>query len=141
MKYKYFTCIFLFVFLISLVGCGNGMKKLSGRVTYSENNDPLELGFVCFVNEKNFARGTIKEDGNYTIGSFTEKDGLPPGRYHVYVEAKKPLGPKTPDADDLDYEPLVNLKFSRPETSGLIFDVKNTRNQFDFQVERYREKK
>ncbi|MDR2761528.1 MAG: hypothetical protein LBB88_02880 [Planctomycetaceae bacterium] len=116
------------------------MKKLSGQVTYSDNNEPLEFGFVCFVNEKNFARGTIREGGYYTIGSFTENDGLPHGEYRVYVEAKKPLGLKTPDADDVDYIPLVDLKFSRPETSGLTFDVKKSNNKFDFQVERYQKK-
>jgi hypothetical protein len=140
MRYKYFSYFFLLLFFISLFGCGNGMKKMSGRVTYSDNNEPLERGFVCFVNEKNFARGTIKEDGCYTIGSFTEKDGLPLGVYHVYVEAKKPIGSLKPDADDVDYEPLVNLKFSRPETSGLTFDVKNSNNKFDFQLERYQKK-
>ncbi|MDR1271161.1 MAG: hypothetical protein LBK82_16740 [Planctomycetaceae bacterium] len=133
---------FVFVFFvlllsISLIGC-SGLKKLGGRVTYADNDEPLETGIVCFVNGSTFARGVIKEDGRYTVGSFTEYDGLPLGTYQVFVDAaKKNLGKKIPDADDSEYQQLIDLKFSRPETSGLIFVVKDSTNQFDFKVDRY----
>ncbi|MDR3198031.1 MAG: carboxypeptidase-like regulatory domain-containing protein [Planctomycetaceae bacterium] len=134
-----FAFVFLvLLFSICLIGCNSGLKKLSGRVTYADNNEPLETGIVCFVNGSTFARGIIEADGKYTAGSFTENDGLPPGTYQVFVDAaKKSLGKKTPDADDFEYQQLIDPKFSRPETSGLTFVVKDSTNQFDFKVDRY----
>jgi hypothetical protein len=129
---------FVLFFSAAIAGCGNGYEKMSGRVTYSDNGEPLETGFVCFVSGATFARGTIAEDGRYKVGSFTEDDGLPPGTYRVYVDAaKKDLGKKTPDADDSEYKQLIDLRFSRPETSELTYVVKRTTNQFDFKVDRY----
>ena len=136
-RYQIWIVCFLIVSLVPLSGCGNKMHKISGRVTYSDTEEPLEIGFVCFANGPTFARGMIKENGTYTMGSFSETDGLPPGTYQVYVDgARKGLGKRHEDDDDEQYQELIDRKHTRPDTSGLTFVVDGKTKEFNISVDR-----
>ena len=116
-----------------LIGCGNGHVDLSGRVTYSDNDAPLEAGTVFFQPvvgaEQFYARGEIGKDGKYVVATLNPKDGLPPGKYQVYIngaflyENEKEI-------------PLISNKYTVAETSELVLDINRSTKTFDFQVDR-----
>lgn len=122
-----------------LTGCGKGHVGMGGRVTFSDNDQPLETGVVGFVNGNFFAKGYVKKDGTYTIGSTSEADGLPPGVYHVYLSSSS-RSETAPDGSTKDI-PLVDSKYTDYRTSGLTVEVTAKTKTFDFKVDRYVEKK
>ncbi|MDR1491119.1 MAG: hypothetical protein LBT05_00105 [Planctomycetaceae bacterium] len=123
---------------LTFIGCNNGKVGLSGKVTYTDGT-PLGIGEVYFQTATYEACGTLKPDGTYDVGSISDKDGLPKGRYNVYIfGAQKPSG-KTKDGIDIMVS-LIDEKYLSPETSGLTVDVPVPGGKFDFQVEPYKEK-
>ncbi|GHT18474.1 hypothetical protein FACS1894189_6420 [Planctomycetales bacterium] len=124
---KHFTALLI---LILLAGC-SGKVGLHGKVTYSDDGSPLGTGMVCFVKEGYIARGNIMPDGSYVIGSASEKDGLPRGKYQVYI-AYAVRG-----TDPEQVEMLIDPKFSDAATSGLSVDI-NGSTKYDIQVERFK---
>ncbi|MDR1385343.1 MAG: hypothetical protein LBJ67_16060 [Planctomycetaceae bacterium] len=130
-------CLTLTILLI-FVGCNNGKVALSGKVTLTDGT-PLGIGEVYFQTATYEARGTLKPDGTYTVGSISDKDGLPKGKYNVYIfGAQKPNG-KTKDGMDI-MVPLIDEKYLSSKTSGVTVDVPVLNGKFDFQVEPYKSK-
>ena len=68
-----------------VVGC-NDSVTVTGKVTYSDNGEPVKSGLVVFTGEKEAGRGVIK-DGKYSIGLIKDGDGLPPGKYVVSADS------------------------------------------------------
>ena len=134
---------FLLVGLVCCVGCSSNVP-MSGTVTFSDDGSPVPAGTVCFVNDAVYARGTLDQNGRYTLGFKKENDGIPPGTYGVCVTgAKKELGMKdTPGAYEgsrggvMMYEELVAPKFHSRTSSGLTCTVDGSTNTFDFKVDR-----
>jgi hypothetical protein len=67
------------------------------------------------------------KDGTYAAGSVKANDGLPAGKYAVYVISEK--------RGDSGRLPLVDPKFNSGTTSGLVCEIPSPKNRFDFQVE------
>ena len=122
---KSFTLVLLIIFL---AGCGNGNKKLTGKISYSDGS-PVTQGFVYFDSKTtNFqSRGEILPDGTYEVGSVTARDGIPPGEYSVFVISER--------RGDSGRLPLVAPKYSSGTTSGIVCKVPAPKNRFDFEVE------
>ena len=126
----------LLLALLTLAGCGGGQVGLSGKVVYSDDQSPLTMGTVCFETEKFLARGNIKPDGTFTVGSIKDTDGLPPGNYRVYVsDARKIIGQDKDGADI--YEPLIASKFTTAATSGITIEVTSSQKNYTIEVDRY----
>lgn len=123
----------LFCFL--MVGCEKGFVGMGGQVTYSDDGSPLETGTVTFVSETFQARGDIKENGKYVIGSFSEKDGLPPGNYQIFISNAE-IYEKTGGESQGKTIPLIDGKYNRPETSEMTLNVDGSVKRFDFKVDR-----
>jgi hypothetical protein len=125
----------LSVMLLLFAGCGNKVG-LRGKVTFSDDGKPLHTGTVCFETDTYLARGTLQPNGTYVVGSISERDGLPPGIYRVFISgAEKEIGR---DKDDMPImEPLIDTKFASGSTSGLSLDVTRSTKTFDIKVERY----
>jgi len=123
-------------FLLFLVGCGGGIG-VGGKVVFSDDGSPLTVGTVYFETDSHSARGDLKPDGTFTIGSLTENDGVPAaGTYRVYiVGAQKPTGQQ--DGIDEVYEPLIDSKYTSSRTSGITIDVKSSKKDIEIKVERY----
>lgn len=121
-------CLFTVV-----TGCGNGFVGMKGRVTYSDNGEPLEAGTVTFTSEMFQARGDIEKDGNYVIGSLTDNDGLPPGTYTVYISNADSL---SGSQENPVKTPLIDGKYASPKTSGLSVIVDGSTKKYDFTVDR-----
>src|SRR5262249_18383635 len=66
-------------------GCGNQTCfPVSGTVTYKDGT-PVTAGLVIFepVNQKISARGEIKPDGSFQLGTHGDSDGAMEGEYKV----------------------------------------------------------
>ena len=77
--------LFLATLMVSVVGCGDKVP-MRGKVTFSDDQTPLTVGQVSFQSDTFLARGYLKPDGTYVLGTDTEKDGLPKGTYRVSVD-------------------------------------------------------
>jgi hypothetical protein len=142
------NCLFfgLSLTLLMLTGCGNNVR-LGGKVTFTDGT-PLGIGIVCFEKESEpyLARATIKTDGTYVVGSLSENDGLPAGKYRVYfTNVIKEIGQEKVGQDTFTgttitmpiYESLIDEKYNRASTSGLNVEVPVAGGKFDIQVEPY----
>jgi hypothetical protein len=135
------NCFLFIVFLILLLqtGCGNNVG-LGGKVAF-EDGQPLTAGTVCFETSTYLARGTIRENGTYTVGSVTPTDGIPPGNYNVYISnAVKYVGINEKTNEEI-WEPFIDKKFTSADTSGLTIDVSASTKKFDIVVTPYAPKK
>jgi hypothetical protein len=135
-------CVSILLILLPLCGgCGPNVG-LGGKVTFSDDGSPLAVGSVVFLKGSLISRGDLQPNGTYVVGSLSDKDGLPPGTYMVYVSgAEKIIIPPGKTEDDAYREPLIDSKFTQPETSGLTLEVTKSTKKFDFQVDRYAKKK
>ena len=122
--------------VLMTVGCGDKKVQLTGTVTYSDDGTPLEIGTVGFTTETYSARGVLAPDGTYTVSSVNPKDGLPPGKYKVYISAAHRAIDRGPEEMTL-YVPLIDTKYEDPNTSGLEVEVDAKTKTFNFQVDRY----
>ena len=123
--------VVLFVFL---TGCNSGKVPLQGKVTFSDDDSPVS-GTVYFQSDTFLARGELKSDGSYIIGSDSVKDGLPPGKYAVYVQETPVVIGTTPSGEPISKN-IVAEKFANPKTSGLEFEAGKGEKRFDFTVDR-----
>ena len=133
--------------VICAAGCSNKVK-VSGKVTFPDGS-PLTVGKVAFETESFVATGTLKEDGTYVLGTDSERDGIPPGVYKVYVAgAMQQIGTQDMNIPTASasggqerttmampmFVPAVAPKYTKADTSGITCEVKKSRT-FDFEVE------
>lgn len=105
-------------------GCSSQLEtyKVNGRVEF-ENGRPVVVGLVeCLSLEHQLnARGTIREDGTFSLTSFEEGDGAVAGKHKCVViqmvigENIKGHRPSTVG--------VVDSKYASYQTSGLEIDV------------------
>jgi hypothetical protein len=118
-----------------VTGCGSGRYPVSGRVTY-EDGTPVEAGTVigeATVDGKLVGvQGNIEPDGRFTLGGERAGDGAFPGSYRVLVMPVA-LG----DAELAEGKtPAVDGKYGKYDSSGLKFEVKAGKNEFNITVSR-----
>ena len=135
---------FLFLLLLVVVGCGKNVK-LGGKVAFSDG-EPLSAGMIVFSNSGFLARAYLKPDGTYDVGSFSEKDGLPPGKYKVYITGAVKVagkhkvtltgeGGKTMEGEEDILESLIAGKYTSRDTTPLEIEVPG-QNVYNITVER-----
>ena len=118
-------------------GCSNKVP-LRGKVTFVDDGSPLTRGTVCFVTGQFVARGYLSDDGTYRVSSTGRNDGLPKGKYKVFL-----VGTELVSADgsgNSTYTPLIDSRYDSPDTSDIEFEVDGAVRRFDFSVERVRRK-
>jgi len=126
---KKLLSVLLFLLLCSIGACNKGYVPLSGKITFPDGK-PLTKGTVVFSTSSFQARGAIKEDGTYVLGSLSESDGLPPGQYNVRIDgAVEPTGKVLPGPGSIqEMRPLIKSGFS------MTCDVKKETKTFDIPV-------
>lgn len=72
------------VLVLAITGCSNKVT-VRGKVTFSDDQSPLTAGQVVFQNDTLQARGPLKPDGTFILGTISEKDGIPKGTYQVTI--------------------------------------------------------
>ena len=140
--------IFMRHFILPLLlGCllfaaGCGQPKVTGTVTFSDGT-PLERGAVNFEAGTYIAMGSLDKNGRYSIGGVKAGDGVPPGVYKVTITGA--MGVDTASAATAaqsggmgnlaTFVPLIDRKYERAETSGLVCEVKRS-TVFNIEVKR-----
>jgi hypothetical protein len=117
----------VFLAALGFTGCTRQfpMAEVSGKVTYK--GKPLPEGTIMFVPQSGFAAaGTINPDGTFRLISGKPGDGAVIGRHKVAVIP--PYQPQTPNY------PKFPLKYQDAETSGLVAEVKEGTNTFEFEL-------
>lgn len=120
--------------LLVLTGCGNGQIGLSGKVVFSDDGSPVPTGRVIFVTSSFQAYGDLQSDGTFTVSSTGTNDGLPPGKYRVRIDGAQKV---VDEAKELS-EPLIAVKYTNDNTSGIEIEVVSTTKDIVIEVERYK---
>ncbi|HXG09605.1 MAG TPA: hypothetical protein VNK04_07430 [Gemmataceae bacterium] len=108
------------------------MYPVEGRVVYRDGT-PFTQGLVVFepleADVRVSAIGEIHKDGTFRLGTYSETDGVPEGRYRVLVVPPMPAGESS--------KPLpIDVKYIRLETSPLEYTVVRGKNEVTFEVDR-----
>ena len=85
MDARVFVFLLLFVPVITTIGCSDKVP-MRGKVTFSDDQSPLTAGTVMFQSDTILARGDLKPDGTYIMGTEKLTDGIPKGTYRVSIE-------------------------------------------------------
>ena len=128
---KHHSLLFLLL-LVFAVGCGNKQLTVQGKVVFSDDGSPLTMGNVIFSNTTFQASGPIDTKGHFTMGSYSEKDGVPPGTYKVAVTGAT----VDVDATGLNVYDLIEPKFSSPSLSGIEVTIDKTVKNLEIKVDR-----
>ncbi|MBA4065618.1 MAG: hypothetical protein C0501_18265 [Isosphaera sp.] len=121
--------------LAGAAGCGSGRYPVTGRVTYDDGS-PLPEGSVVGECRDGpdpvMARGNVGPDGRFEWGTERAGDGAKPGKYKVIVV------PRTLSNAELAQGMVsaVDGKFTRYDSSGIEFEVKDARNELNITVTR-----
>ena len=114
----------LFFSLITLacctLGCGSGGYTVSGKVSFPDGT-PVPQGQVTFNSASFTGGGSIISDGTYNTNV-----RIPAGSYTVTVRAlgDSPSDVELSTGNTQPVKPLVDPKYGKPETSGLVCEVK-----------------
>ena len=116
---KPWTFVLLGMFLCCMIGC-SGNVQVNGKVVFSDDGSPLDVGMILFESGDTVSRGTINGDGTFNMGFEKQNDGMPPGTYNVSISnAVRAEG----DMRAPQIIPLVATKFSSGSTSGITITV------------------
>jgi len=132
-RFFFIFCTFALVAFL-VVGCSNNVS-LKGKVTFSDNDEPLTQGTIAFLKDGIISRGTIQSDGTFTIGTDKVSDGLPPGAYQVYITGSEKVIPINEFGSNA-YEPQIDKKYESPDTSEITVEVNASTKEYNIQVER-----
>jgi hypothetical protein len=120
----------LFTFyVVSINGCGDDLPKrvpVSGHVFF--DGQPLETGTLTFQTPgQRIAYALLGTGGKFTVTTFTENDGIIPGKHKVAVISKEVINANT-------QKWFVPKKYSETSTSGLEIDVTGPNNDIKFDL-------
>jgi len=132
------TCLVLLLTSWLSGGCGGADRygpfaRVRGTVTY--RGQPVSEGSVSFFNsERNIAAsGVLSADGSYTL-LFGGKQNIPVGKYVVTVvppAADFEPGEAPPPPTNIENIPR---KYQSRETTDLSVEVRDTGEEFDFEL-------
>ena len=119
--------------LLGAAGCGARLVPVRGKVTFPDGA-PLTEGMVVFESVGGdrpvTARGEVRPDGGYVLGTYRPGDGVPPGRYRVLVAPRS-----DPNAvDKAPRPPPFDPRFADFKTSGLEVEVTPDTTDYPIQV-------
>lgn len=109
------------------VGCSRNVH-ITGKVTYP-NGQPLKAGQIIFTDDFRMGRSDIDQNGEYSIHTLRRNDGMPKGRYKVYITgafgftAQEPTGKGLQSYRMDTMSSLIDLQHTNPDASGWEFDV------------------
>ena len=130
----------VFVSLVAFLIGGCGPQQLpvapvKGQIFYQ--GKPMEFGSVMFQPTAGPpARGVIQPDGTFELSTYGVNDGVVVGTHKIRiacVESQRGLngGPRTKPGDVASEDkPLIPLKYSHLDSSGLIAEVTSSNEPF-----------
>lgn len=122
---------------ILTAGCGTARMEtapVEGRVTL--DGEPVPAGTVVFLADVGpSAKGMIRRDGTYQLGTYGTADGAVVGSHRVIVVADDPVALAAAKGPDDAVPSLVPLRYTAPSSSGLTHEVRPGRtNRADFDL-------
>src|SRR5205807_6517596 len=122
---------------LTLVGCGGAtLHPVEGIITYNDGTPMAGGGQITFTpvdpEVKVSARGIIKEDGTFKMGTYGDTDGVPEGVYRVAIVPTPPRSQRNAPAG----WPPLDAKYANHETSGLEYTVTPGKKDFNITVEK-----
>lgn len=121
---------FVLVMIVVAAGCSDKVK-VTGKVIFEDDKSPVSLGAIAFETDTFRGTGIIKKDGTYSIGTETNTDGVPSGKYKVTIIAyEKSDNPRIPPKH------AVSLLYSKRSTTPLEIEVGKKNMTQDFEVKR-----
>ncbi|MDR1385091.1 MAG: hypothetical protein LBJ67_14755 [Planctomycetaceae bacterium] len=144
MKLQY--SFILTLICVCFVSCSGKNFPLKGKVTY-EDGTPLTKGTVNFSSETSLSRAKIQSDGSYVVGTLKETDGIPRGKYKVYITgAEEPIESKTKQTqkDSMGntvqsingFRQLIERKYITKNDTPLECEIPIMKNRFDITIEK-----
>lgn len=124
---------------IGVIGCSNEPQKypVHGVVRFPDGK-LLQSGSIEFEggneDERIVARGQIKEDGSFTLGTDTLDDGVVEGVYRAVVISDSAIGTGV-ERPGLIEPARLHRKYRRFDRSGLEFTVEPKTNEILIEVE------
>ena len=104
MHVRIFASLLLSTLVIATLGCSDKVP-MRGKVTFSDDQSPLTTGQVLFQSDTVLARGDLKQDGTYVLGTEKLNDGIPKGTYTVTISDTMVM--TTPDGQPLSGPPGI----------------------------------
>ncbi|MDR1960359.1 MAG: carboxypeptidase-like regulatory domain-containing protein [Planctomycetaceae bacterium] len=123
----------LFLLLQGLLGCSHAIT-VKGKVTFSDGT-PLEIGKVVFENDQRTFTGKIQKEGTFSMGQLKEGQGIPPGKYRVYI-SEAFLEEFSPGSPFPKVTQLIAKKYRKPQTSGLEYDIQEKTTDISIVIEK-----
>jgi hypothetical protein len=123
----------LLLLLPCLFGCSDAVA-VKGKVTFADG-EPLEIGKVVFENDTKTFTGKIQKDGTFSMGQLKEGQGIPPGKYRVYV-SEAFLEEITDGVPFPKITHLIAEKYRSPQTSGLEYDIQKKTTDISITIEK-----
>ena len=123
--------------LVAVVGCGKTHYSVEGKVTFKGGRDGKALTGAMVLFEPtepgtlSSSRGYVRDDGRYTMGTMSDTDGVPPGRYKVLVLPPPITNPEKPPPD----WPPLKEKWGRMDQSPFSIEVERKANVLDLEVD------
>ncbi|MDR1922773.1 MAG: hypothetical protein LBQ66_00245 [Planctomycetaceae bacterium] len=130
---KFVWVILLLLLLHGVLGCSNSIK-VSGKVTFDDGM-PLEIGKVVFEDDKHTYSSQIQKDGTFSMGQLKDGQGIPVGKYRVYI-AEAIIEEFTPDSPFPKVTELVAAKYRNSQTSGFEYDIQKKTTDISLVVEK-----
>src|SRR5947208_6474009 len=122
------------VLLAGAAGCDSNPRTypVHGKVML-EDGRLVTRGVVLFEGASGgalvAARGTITPNGTYEMSTYKPGDGVPPGKYRVQIN---PID--LSDTPDEQKNLPFDVKYTKFDTSGLVYEVKAGPNAFDIKL-------
>ena len=126
---RYSVAWILFLSL-AILGCGGKNVPLKGKVVFSDDGSPLNVGSVILSTPTSQSRGDLDKDGLFTVGTIGSKDGLPPGTYNVSIVGANE------DLPDGNFKALLDDKWCSPQTSGMTVEIDKSTKFLEIKVDR-----
>lgn len=114
---------------VGLSGCGSSpYAPVEGTVKY--RNQPLDHGRIIFYPEKGGrpAYGEI-QNGQFRLTTLSPGDGALIGKHRVAVHCDRAAKPNDAFSDRIS---LIPKRYTSPDSSGLVVEVKPGPNEFHF---------
>jgi hypothetical protein len=130
--------IALIILMLSLVGCGDGVRRVPVKGQFKAKGNPVEGAFVLFIPQGNTKGeggiGKTDRDGNFSLTGMRQVVGVSPGEYTVRISRLvardgKPLPEGATEADNPgSWEsvpppyclPNSPLKVTVPDSGGVV---------------------
>jgi hypothetical protein len=117
-----------------LTGCGrDGLRTAPVRGTVTYQGHLVPYGTVMFQPENGPAATGDIQDGTYVLKT-GQRDGAVPGKHKVTVISLKDQSDRLPEHRNPLPPPIVPLKYSFPDRSGLTAEVKDEANVINFDL-------